>query len=140
LSAPLAIFSIRKSEDLVIGFVPAFLAGWALTFVLLALEHLLWRDAPRIVRYLLGAGTICTGCSVTGLIIDDALLAFGPWVIASAGMLIAVWTWIEGRAEAQQRAARRQGEIVGAARGLTQDLIDRGGERAAQRPGHDRQN
>jgi membrane protein implicated in regulation of membrane protease activity len=118
---------------------PAFLAGWLLAVALLALEHLLWKDAPRTVRYLLGAGTICAGCSLTGLILDDVVLTFGPWAIASAGLVIVAWTWIEGRTQASARAARRQGELVGAARGLTQELIQ-GGQGAAQRPGHDRQN
>jgi membrane protein implicated in regulation of membrane protease activity len=124
----------------VTALLPGFLAGWLLTIALLAIEHLLWKEAPRVVRYLLGAGALCLGCSLTGLILDDVLLVFGPWCIASAGMAIAVWTWIEARTQEQRKAARRQGEIVGAARGLTQDLIDQGGGRATQRPGHDRQN
>lgn len=120
--------------------IPAFLAAWLLTLALLAIEHLLWRDAARTVRYLLGAGTICAGCSLAGLILDDALLVFGPWVVASAGMLIAVWTWIEERTQEQRKTVRRQGELIGAAKGLTQELIDHGGRRDAQRSRHDSAN
>lgn len=120
--------------------LPAFVAGWLLTVALLAVEHLLWKDAPLVVRYCLGAGTICTGCSLAGLILNDPVLAFGPWVIASAGVLTAGWTWYDDRTKEHVKKAQRSGEIVAAARGLTQDLIDQGGRPNAQRPGHDRQN
>lgn len=121
--------------------IPAFLAGWILTFALLAVEHLLWKDAHLVVRYCLGGGTICTGCSFAGLILNDPVLTFGPWVIASAGIVTAAWTWFEDRAKAREIAATRRGEITGAARGiLTQDTIDTGGRGDAQRSRHDRAN
>jgi membrane protein implicated in regulation of membrane protease activity len=113
----------------VIALIPAFIAGWLLTLVMLAVEHLLWKDTPRVVRYCLGAGTICAGCSLAGLLLDDPILAFGPWCIASAGVLTAAWTWYDDRAATQAKTAQKRGEIVGAARGLTQELIDRGSER-----------
>lgn len=122
-----------------IALIPAFLAGWILTVALLAIEHLLWKDAPRVVRYCLGAGTICTGCSFAGLILNDPVLTFGPWVIASAGIITAGWTWYDDRTKERMHKAQRAGEIVAAAKGLTQELIDQRG-RDAQRPGHDRQN
>lgn len=109
--------------------IPAFIAGWLLTLVLLAVEHLLWKDAPRVVRYCLGAGTICAGCTLTGVLLDNPIIAFGPWVIASAGVATAGWTWYDDHSAAKARSAQKRGEIVGAARGLTQELIDRGTER-----------
>jgi len=114
----------------VIDLLPAFLAGWVLTFVLLAIEHLLWKDAPRVVRYCLGAGTICTGCTLTGLLLDNPILAFGPWCIASAGVLTAAWTWYDDRAKATLKTAQKRGEVVGITRGLTQEAIDRGSDRS----------
>jgi bacteriorhodopsin len=119
---------------------PAFFTGWIATAALLALMHLLWKDAPREVRYLLGGGAICGGCSLTGLVLDQALLTFGPWVISSSGLLIVAWTVYDRHHESARKAAQKQGEIVGAARGLTQELIDAGGQGRAQRPSHDRQN
>jgi membrane protein implicated in regulation of membrane protease activity len=119
---------LRKA-DLVIALYPAFIAGWLLTLALLAIEHLLWKDAPRVVRYCLGAGTICIGCSVAGSILDDPVLAFGPWFITSAGLLIVAWTWYDDRTQTTVKTAHKSGEVVGATRGLTQELIDRGSER-----------
>jgi membrane protein implicated in regulation of membrane protease activity len=106
--------------------IPAFLAGWVLTFVLLAIEHLLWKDTPRVVRYCLGAGTICTGCTLAGLLLDNPVLAFGPWTIASAGIITALWTWYDDRTQSAVKNAQKRGEIVGVAKGLTQEIIDRG--------------
>lgn len=124
-----------------IALLPAFVAAWVLTCALLAVEHLLWKDAHLVVRYCLGAGTICTGCSFAGLILNDPVLAFGPWVIASAGIVTAGWTWFEDRANERTKKAQRSGELIGAARNiLTQETIDQGGRGDAQRPGHGRQN
>lgn len=123
-----------------ITLIPAFLAGWLVCLALLIIFHLLWRHAHRIVRYMLGAGAICMGCTIAGAVLDDPVLTFGPWTIGSAGLLIALWTWLEDRTAEHTRKAQQRGEITGMARGiLTQDAIDRGG-RNAQRPGHDRQN
>jgi hypothetical protein len=103
---------------------PAFLAGWLLTGAALIIEHLLWKTAPRLVRYLLGVGTVCTGCSVVGAILENLLLGIGPWVLASAGLVIVLMTWLDEQRAAREKHARTSGEIVGAARGLTQELID----------------
>jgi membrane protein implicated in regulation of membrane protease activity len=114
--------------------IPAFAAGWLLTLALLIIEHLLWNDAPRLVRYLLGAGTLCVGCALAGAILDNPLLAFGPWVIASAGLVIVLMTWYDERTARQQQHAQKRGEVIGATRGLTQELIDAGGKHGSDRP------
>lgn len=106
---------------------PAFLAGWIVCAALLAVFHLLWKDAHRTIRYLLGAGAICIGCSIVGILLDDARMAFGPWIVASAGLIIALWTWGEEQAKKSRQNAQKNGELIATARGLTQDLIDRGG-------------
>lgn len=121
------------------AFLPALLVGWILTACLLIIEHLLWKDTPRVVRYLLGGGALCCGCTVAGIIADDALLAAGPWAIASAGLIIVGWTWHEDRADRERTTVRRSGEVAGMARGLTQELIDAGGP-YGERPRHDRAN
>lgn len=117
--------------------VPAFLAGWIVTAALLAIEHLLWRDTPRLVRYLLGGGTLCVGCTIAGALLDNVYLAVGPWFIGSAGLIVVLMTWYDGHAVTRMAAARRTGEIVGAARGLTQELGD---ARQSDHSGHGRQN
>jgi membrane protein implicated in regulation of membrane protease activity len=110
-------------------YAPAFAAGWLLTLTLLVIEHLVWKNTPRIVRYLLGAGTICTGCTLAGAVLDNAILAFGPWVIASAGLVVVLMTWQDERIARQQQHAQKRGEVIGAVKGLTQEIIDGGGER-----------
>lgn len=100
----------------------AFAAGWLVTAALLTLQHLLWRETSRQTRYLLGTGAVCTGCSVAGAVLDDAVLAVMPWAIASAGLLILVLYWFEGQADAKARAAQQNGEIIGMARGLSREL------------------
>jgi hypothetical protein len=117
-------------------YLPAFLTGWVATTALLALMHLLWKDALREVRYLLGGGALCAGCSLVALILDDPLLLVGPWIVGfPGGLLIVGWTWYERRYQADKHTAQRRGEIVGAAKGLTQELIDAGGRRGSDRPG-----
>lgn len=115
--------------------IPAFLAGWVFCAALLSIFHMLWRDAHRTIRYLLGGLAICAGCGIAGLILDDARLMFGPGVVASSGLIIALWTWIEERTEKGKKNAQKNGELVGITKGLTQDLIDRGGYSAE--PGMD---
>lgn len=110
-------------------YIPALLVGWTLTACLLVIEHLLWRDAPRAVRYLLGGGALCAGCTVAGVIADNALLAVGPWAIASAGLLIVGWTLHEERAARARAQAQRSGELIGAARGLKEEIASRGNDR-----------
>jgi hypothetical protein len=101
-----------------------FLAGWALTLTLLIIAHLLWDRAPEEVRYALGVGAICLGCALTGLILDQPLLAFGPAVIASAGLVIVAIQHFERLADDKQRSAQKNGEIVGMAKGLARDLSE----------------
>lgn len=109
---------------------PAFLIGWIVCGLLLVVFHFLWSDTHRIVRYLLGGAALCAGCSVAGLILNDARITFGPWVIASSGLIIALLTWNEERTDKAKRNAQKNGELVGMAKGLTQDVIDRGGQSA----------
>ncbi len=108
---------------------PAFAAGWLLTAALLIIEHLLWKNVSVVVRYMLGAGTLCTGCSVAGAILDNAILAIGPWVVASAGLVVVLMYWYDERAASLAKSATKRGEIVGTTKGLTQELIDRGSDR-----------
>jgi hypothetical protein len=106
---------------------PAFVAGWLICVALLVIFHLVWRHAHRTVRYLLGAGAICTGCSVAGAIADSALLAFGPWIIASAGLSIALMTWLEEQSKTAKQNAQKNGEVIATAKGLKHELLnDRG--------------
>lgn len=106
---------------------PAFIPAWLVSVALLALFHLLWKNTHRIVRYMLGMGAVCMGCTVAGSILNDPVLAFGPWFMASAGLPIALWLWIEERTEVGKKNAQKNGEIIGAAHRLSQDLIDAGG-------------
>lgn len=110
--------------------------GVALTAALLIIEHLLWSDTRIETRYLLGTGAVCAGCTLAGLIAEDLLLAIGPWVVASPGLLIIAWRHSERQAAERERGARKNGEIIGAARGLTQEIIDSGGRHDAE-PGMD---
>lgn len=121
-------------------FLPAFLAGWAFTLALLIIFHLLFDTASEEIRYCLGAGAICVGCALAGLILNAPLLTFGPAVITSSGLIIIVWQHVEQRVRAHKTSAERRGEVVGMARGLTQELIDQGGRRDAHRSGQERQN
>lgn len=122
-----------------IALAPAFFAGWLLTVALLAIEHLLWKHARRVTRYMLGTGTICTGCSLAGLLLDNPILAFGPWVIASAGVVTIGWTYFEDRATEKAKQAQttgqKNGEVIGMARRLEREL-----ERDTQRSRHDSEN
>lgn len=111
-------------------------AGWLLTAALLVIEHLLWSETTTETRYLLGAGAICAGCTLAGLIAEDLLLAIGPWVVASPGLIIVAWRHVERQTTLREHSARKNGEIIGAARGLTQEIID-GGGRGAE-PGMDK--
>lgn len=106
--------------------IPAFAAGWLICLCLLSIFHLLWKHAHRTVRYLLGGGAICAGCAMAGAILDMPVLMFGPGCIASAGLIIALWTWIEERTDKKLKSAQKNGEIIGATRGLTQEIIDSG--------------
>lgn len=105
----------------------ALAAGWLATAALLIIEHLLWKETTTETRYLLGGGAICAGCSVAGAVADSPLLAVGPWVVASAGLLIVIWRWLERQAAEREQNAQKNGEVIGAARGLTQEIIDNGG-------------
>lgn len=122
------------------AYLPAIGAGFLLCLLLLIIFHLLFDGASEEVRYSLGAGSICAGCALSGLILDAPLLTFGPAIITSSGLVIIVWQYIERHSKARTERAHRSGEIVGAARGiLTQDAIDQGGQRG-ERPGRSSQN
>jgi hypothetical protein len=114
----------------VIVYLPAFIAGWLFTLTLLIIFHLLWNDAIEEIRYGLGAGAICAGCALAGLIIDNELLTFGPAIITSSGLIIVLIQWLERRADERKAKAQKRGEVIGAAHGLTQEIIDGSGERS----------
>lgn len=106
--------------------LPAVAVAWLVSVLAFWIEHANWKDAPRGVRYLLGGGTICAGCSVAGALLNDPLLAIAPWAIASAGLIVLFLMWLEGKEKKKTEQARRTGEIVASARGLTQEIIDAG--------------
>jgi membrane protein implicated in regulation of membrane protease activity len=106
----------------VINQFPAFFIGWIVCGLLLVIFHFLWSDTHRIVRYLLGGAALCVGCSVAGLILNDARITFGPWGIASSGLIIALLTWNEARTEAGKKNAQKNGQLIGIAKGMAQDL------------------
>ncbi len=112
--------------------ITALAAGWLLTAALLIIEHLLWSKTTTETRYLLGGGAICAGCSLAGTIAESPLLAIGPWVIASGGLIILVLRWYEQQATHREHGAQKNGELIGAARGLTQEIIDSGGRHDAE--------
>lgn len=126
------ILSITRKVVAVTHHLAAFLGGWVTTACLLVIQHLLWANTSRQVRYLLGTGAVCMGCSVAGAILDDAVLAVMPWAIASAGLIILVIYWFEGQQHERERGAQKNGEIIGMAKGLSQDIIDRGGRHDAE--------
>lgn len=126
------IFSITRKVDLVTEYIAPFLAGWALTLLLLVICHLLWNDVAEEIRYTLGAGAICLGCALTGLILNQPLLIFGPTVVTSAGLVIPLIQHFERGADKARHSAQKNGEIIGMTRGLSQDLIDRGGRHDAE--------
>lgn len=105
---------------------PALAVTWLICALAFWIEHANWKDAPREVRYLLGGGTLCAGCSIAGALLNDVLLAILPWPIASAGLIVLLLMWLEGRDTKRAERAQRSGEIIGAARGLTQEMIDAG--------------
>jgi hypothetical protein len=122
-----------------VAYLPAIGAGWLLCLLLLIVFHLLFDGAIEEVRYGLGAGSICAGCALAGLIMDAPLLTFGPAIVTSSGLVIIAWQYAERRIKDHKTRAQRRGEIAGAARGmLTQDVIDAGGSHV--QPGQDRRN
>lgn len=106
--------------------IVAILIGWLIAASILIIQHLLWAGTSAQVRYLLGTGAICVGCSLTGAILENALLVIGPWAIASSGLVVLVIHWFEAEQVTKQRQARKTGELVGAARGLLQELNNDG--------------
>lgn len=117
--------------------LPAYLAGALICLGLLVIFHLVWKNAHRTIRYILGAGAICAGCTVAGIILDNADLAFGPWIVAFMGLAIALWTWLEERIEKGKQSAQENGELIGMAQWQIRDLKERGGNDAQARPGMD---
>ena len=115
-------------------YLPAFLVTWIALAIALYAEHATWRELPFLWRYTIGLGTFCGGLALFGLLVDDVLLVVVPPFLATAGLVIIGLYRNEGALAARERAGRRSGEIVGAARGLrhelTQEIIDRGGFRA----------
>lgn len=113
--------------------------AWLTTFAVMQAQHAYFRQLDFRVRYVLGAAAICVGCSAVGVLLENALLAVVPWIMASAGATVIVNYAAEERRERERRAAQQQGEIVGMTRGLTQELIDQGGEHASRQSSvHDR--
>lgn len=100
----------------------AIAAGWLTTAAALIIQHLLWAETSRQTRYLLGGGALCAGCSAAGAVADNPLLAVAPWAIASAGLIILVVYWFEAQTEAAKQAAQKNGEIIGTAKGLRNEL------------------
>ena len=89
---------------------PAFVAGFLLCLLLLVLFHVFFDTAPEEVRYCLGAGAICCGCSLTGYILGDERLMIGPWIVTFSGVAIIAWQHVERQVEKKSatpgRAAR----------------------------------
>jgi bacteriorhodopsin len=104
--------------------IVAILIGWLITAAILVIQHLLWASTSAQVRYLLGTGAICVGCSLTGAILENPLLIIAPWAIASSGLVVLAIHWFEAEQVTKQRQARKTGELVGAARGLLKELQD----------------
>ena len=102
------------------------LIGWVVAGALLLIEHAYFDSEQEETRYMLGAGALCIGMSVAGVIAGSALLVIIPWAVASSGLVIVVIQWYERKAEAGRTTAQKRGEIIGAAKGLTQEMIDRG--------------
>lgn len=104
--------------------------AWAATWALLQLEHAIWSGIDFRFRYVLGLGTVCLGCLGAGVALGNFALAIVPGVLATAGLPILISYANEEKAERDQAAAQRRGEIVGMARGLhkslSQESIDRG--------------
>lgn len=100
--------------------------GWVLAAALLVVEHAYFDSEHEETRYMLGVGALCIGMSVAGIIADDVLFVIAPWVIASAGLVVVAIQWYERKTQAQARTAQKRGEVIGAAKGLTQEMIDRG--------------
>lgn len=109
---------------------------WALVFALMQVAHVYWRDLDFRVRYVIGTAICCAGMTIAGLLLADALLMIVPWALTSAGATVLINYHVEAKRRERERAAQRHGEIVGAARGLTQEIIDRG-SRGTNTPGHD---
>jgi membrane protein implicated in regulation of membrane protease activity len=105
---------------------PAYLAGTLLCIALLVIFHLLFKHAHRTVRYMLGMGAVCSGCTVAGVVLNNPDLAIGPWAIAFWGLIIALWTWVEERNEVGKQSAQKNGEIIGLAQRLIRDVKDDG--------------
>jgi hypothetical protein len=108
-------------------YIAPLLAGWIVCLSLVILFHLVWNDAAEEVRYALGAGAILIGCVIAGLLLDQAVLVVAPAFIASAGLIIPLIQHFERKADAAKKRAQKNGEIVGMARGLSQEIIDSGG-------------
>lgn len=108
------------------------LAAWIASIALMQLWHAIFRHLPFTWRYVIGAATICAACSFVGLVLDNALLAIVPWVIASAGATIIINYTVEANTARADEQARKAGELVGMTKGITRDLI--GGEHGTGQP------
>ena len=104
--------------------------AWGAVWALLQLEHAIWSGLDFRIRYLMGMGTVCLGCVGVGVTLDNLALAVVPGILATAGLPILINYARDERAERDKNTARKQGEIVGMAKGirrdLTQEMIDRG--------------
>jgi hypothetical protein len=114
--------------------------GWALSAALLIAEHIaLWSLPWRLKEpwsYVVGVGTLGVGWIAWALTASgpispiDAVASVG--VICSSGVVILLAYYVRGRLGQTREAAQQTGEIIGAAKGLTQALIDGGGKHAGQ--------
>lgn len=104
--------------------------AWIGVCALLQLAHIWWSGLDFRWRYIIGLGTVCLGCLGVGVAIGDPALAIVPGLLATAGLPILLTYAREEKAEHDQNAAQRRGEVIGMAKGLrrdlTQEMIDRG--------------
>jgi hypothetical protein len=114
--------------------LPIFI-GWLAASLALIAEHIAllrqpWQLTPP-ATYIVGVLTILGGCAIWALIEPAsvepllALLAFAVISMGSGAWVLLLY-WLDERSARARTQAARTAEIVGAAKGLTQEIIDRG--------------